>query len=474
MNIGIPVVAVFDIGKTNKKFLLFDRYYKVVYEQDVHFEELTDEDGHPCENLQALTAWIIQTLNDVLFDQHFHIKALNFSAYGASLVHLDKRGVPATPLYSYLKPYPEDLQNEFYNRYGHKETFSLQTASPPLGMLNSGLQLYWLKHRRPELYKKIKCSLHLPQYCSYLITNKSFSEMTSIGCHTALWDFKKKEYHTWVHQENLVKHFPPITLTETKLDIPLGKYKFFAGTGIHDSSAALLPYLMTMKESFLLLSTGTWSITFNPFNEEPLTTTELYKDCLSYISPEGRPVKASRLFLGNEHSHYERKIATYFAKDAQYHKSVTFNKGIVQKLLRENNMRKKFLPETMHVDGYMSFKKHKAVDLSLFASYEEAYHQLNIDLVAMQAMAIETAIGQTTVRKIYISGGFCENTIFIKLLASRFPDIETYITSMTKASALGAALVMHKYWNTERIGNLLELSLCAPEKDINIMQYELI
>ncbi len=474
MNTGIPVVAVFDIGKTNKKFLLFDRHYTVVYKKEIQFEALTDEDGDACENLYALTTWIIQTLNDLLFDTYFHIQALNFSAYGASLVHLDKRGMPAVPLYSYLKQFPEELLNSFYNQYGDKETIAIQTASPPVGMLNSGLQLYWLKHAKPELYKKVKCSLHLPQYCSYLITNKSFSELTSIGCHTALWDYRRKDYHAWVYHENLTKHFPPVTLTSNKLDIPLGKYKFSAGMGIHDRSAALLPYLITMKEPFLLLSTGTWSITFNPFNEEPLTASELNKDCLSFISPEGRPVKASRLFLGNEHNYYEKKIATYFSKESLYYKTVKFDKGIVQKLLQENNTRKKFLPETMQVDGYLSFTKRKAVDLSLFGSYEEAYHQLNIDLVTMQAMAIETAMGQMPIRKICVSGGFCNNSIFIKLLASRFPGIDLYTTAMNEASALGAALVMHKTWNSEEIGNLLELKICLPERDIAMMQYELI
>jgi hypothetical protein len=298
--------------------------------------------------------------------------------------------------------------------------------------------------------------------------------MTSIGCHTSLWNFKKKDYHTWVYQENLAKHFPPITLTESKLDIPLGKYKFFAGAGIHDNSAALLPCLSQMKELFLLLSTGAWSITFNPFNEEPLTAAELSKNCVSYISPLGRPVKASRLFLGNEHTHYEKKIARYFAKNASYYKSVKFDKILVQKLLGENNTRKKFLPETMHVDGYLSYNKHKAVDLSLFNSYEEAYHQLNIDLVTMQAMAIETALGSSVVRKICISGDFCDNLIFIKLLASRFPDMEIYTTSIENASALGAALVMHKSWNTEEIGKLFEVNLFMPDRDIAMMQYELV
>lgn len=473
MKTGIPVIAIFDIGKTNKKFLLFDRNYTIVYERNTCIEEVTDEDGDPCENLPALLSWIKQTLDDALFDSCYHIKALNFSAYGASLVHLDKRGSPVAPLYSYLKPFPESLLSQFYTTYGNREQFALATASPPLGMLNSGLQLYWLKHHKPETFKKIKCSLHLPQFCSYLITNRAGSEMTSIGSHTALWDFQKNTYHQWIYKENLSKLLPPIYPAHYKMDIPLGKYKFCAGIGIHDDSAAFIPYLITEKEPFLVLSTGTWNIAFNPFNEAPLTTQELNKDCLAYMSREGKPVKASRLFLGNEHDHHLKKIATYFSKNSEYHTTIKFDKMLVQKLLHENNKRKKFLPQTIELHKYFSFKKHKAVDLSLFTSYEEAYHQLNIDLVAMQAVAIEMVIGNLPIKKLFVTGGFRDNPLFIQLLASRFPDIKVYTASMREGSAFGAALCMHTCWNEAReIHN--ELHVCQPQRDIAMIQYEMI
>jgi len=42
------------------------------------------------------------------------------------------------------------------------------------------------------------------------------------------------------------------------------------GFGVHDSSAALIPYLKAQKNPFLLISTGTWSISINPFNKEKL------------------------------------------------------------------------------------------------------------------------------------------------------------------------------------------------------------
>src|SRR5678815_4816297 len=98
-----PVIAIFDVGKTNKKLFLFDEHYRIVYEKTLQFTETVDEDGDPCENLEALTAWGRDSLKELSEFADFDIKALNFSAYGASFVHIDGEGKPVTGLYNYLK-----------------------------------------------------------------------------------------------------------------------------------------------------------------------------------------------------------------------------------------------------------------------------------------------------------------------------------------------------------------------------------
>ena len=178
----LPVIAIFDIGKTNKKFLLFDKRYNVVFEKSIHINEITDEDGDPCEDIEALRLFFFNSLNEVLGKKEYALRAINYSAYGASFVYLDKKGNILAPLYNYLKKYPEKLQKKFYRTYGGKREFSYRTASPVLGNLNSGLQLYRMKYEKPEVFKNIFCTLHLPQYLSYLLTGKMVSDITSIGC----------------------------------------------------------------------------------------------------------------------------------------------------------------------------------------------------------------------------------------------------------------------------------------------------
>ena len=102
----IKTTAIFDIGKTNKKLFLFDEEANVVFEQSTVIPETVDEDGFACENIEELERWIRESLKSVLNNKKFLIEKLNFSAYGASLVHLNKEGKRITPLYNYLKPLP--------------------------------------------------------------------------------------------------------------------------------------------------------------------------------------------------------------------------------------------------------------------------------------------------------------------------------------------------------------------------------
>ncbi|MEJ0033872.1 MAG: hypothetical protein WDO15_27625 [Bacteroidota bacterium] len=137
-------------------------------------------------------------------------KPLIFQRMGASFVHLGDDGLPCAPLYNYLKAFPEDLKAQFYETYGGENDFAKTTASPVLGSLNSGMILYLLKYRKPEIFRKIRQSLHLPQYVSSLFTSAYCSDLTSIGCHTNLWDFQANSYHRWVLEEGIESKLAPV------------------------------------------------------------------------------------------------------------------------------------------------------------------------------------------------------------------------------------------------------------------------
>ena len=426
------VTAVFDIGKTNKKFFLFDENFKEVHKEYIHFDEIKDEDGFPTENLPALQKWLKEVFNSILEAKEFNIKAINFSTYGASFVHLDENGKPLTPLYNYIKPLDQNVVNDFFKKYGPREEFLKKTGCVDLSMLNSGIQLYWLKHTKPEVFKKIKYSLHLPQYLSYVFTGIPLSEYTSIGCHTALWDFEKKDYHDWVYTENLNKIFPPIVSTETSINMNYNGKRIKIGVGIHDSSAALLPYIRSIKKKFVLVSTGTWSIVFNPFAENPIASETDGQDTINYMRINGKPVKATRMFLGNEYKIQVAKLDKHFGVNDDYHRSVKFDYDTYFEIIKDFE--------------YM-FKWESISDPNMpdetrvpYQKYEHAYHQLMTELVLIQIKSIKKALGNNPIARIYIDGGFSNNDIYIKLLSHYFRDKKLSTTDASLGSALGAAI----------------------------------
>lgn len=433
----IPVIAVFDIGKTNKKVFLFDEYYQIVYEQSVCLPEMSDEEGFPCENITQLRRFILERLRELkeLSDrQAFSIVAINISSYGASLVYVDQQGDPVAPLYNYLKPFPEKLEEQFYASYGGRNKIALETASPCSGSLNSGLQLYRIKYESPRLFTSVAYALHLPQYLSSLITGLYYSDITSIGCHTHLWDYRKHDYHKWVYLEGLDKKLAPLFPSDRVIRVLLGQNKTMIGVGMHDSSAALIPYLSSFSEPFILISTGTWCISLNPFNQELLTLQELQQDCLYYISYNGIPVKASRLFSGYKHEQESKRIAGHFQVDPSLFHDMPYDISITTKLQTSTT-----------VDVAASSFSQTA--LSHFLNAQEAYHALMIEIVTEQYHSAGLLLQKGITRKIFVDGGFSKNEIFMNLLAMRFSGEEVYAASIAQATAMGAALAIHSHWN---------------------------
>ncbi|PWK27880.1 sugar (pentulose or hexulose) kinase [Arcicella aurantiaca] len=449
----IPVCAIFDIGKTNKKLFFFNENYEIVFEKSMQFTETQDEDGDPCEDVDLLKSWVTSSFKEVAELEQYEIKALNFSTYGASFVHLNSEGEVIAPLYNYLKPYSETLQKQFYDTYGGELRFAQQTASPVLGNLNSGMVLYRLKYEKPALYAQIHHSLHLPQFLHFLFTGKYFSDITSIGCHTNLWDFEKNQYHEWLEKEEILEKLAPI---DSKTQTITSNHALQVGTGLHDSSSALIPYLETFKEPFVLISTGTWCISLNPFNHIPLTTEELQYDCLAYMQYTGKPVKASRLFAGNEHEQQTKRLAPHFEKPNDYFKTVKYQVELIEKLQHENLNTGESLRGARRPPMQESLFGQR--DLSVFETYEEAYHQLILDIVSQQLLSTELVLHNAPVNKLFVDGGFGKNEIFMNLLAKAFPEMEVYAASVAQATSLGAALSIHQDWNTKALPqNLIEL-----------------
>ena len=430
-------ILIFDIGKTNKKVLLFDQNLKILVEEEIRFPEIIDDDGFPCEDIIKIENWIDGTLVKYLNHPEFNLAAVNFTTYGATLIYIDEKGKRLTPVYNYLKSIPENIVEPLYDNYGGVAEFSRCTASPALGMLNSGLQIWWLKKDKPDIFNKTKAVLHYPQYLSFRLAGKITSEHTSIGCHTAIWNFDTMKYHAWLKNEgiNLPEPGPVNTIYKGNIsDISVN-----TGIGIHDTSASLVPFLKSCNEEFVLISTGTWCISMNPFNHFPLTAEQLENDCLCNLSINQKPVKSSRVFLGNIHDKNVERLTRYFKVNRNQYEKVKIDESLIKKMLSHNTAHPEFFRKGVS-ENYIDAE----IDMALFEDFDTAYHRLMIDLTNLVIESLNFIIPENdAVHSLFISGGFAKNKFFTRLLATHFKNKKVYTSDINNTSSLGAALVVY-------------------------------
>ncbi len=256
-----------------------------------------------------------------------------------------------------------------------------------------------------------------------------------------MWDFDRMKYHSWLGKEGInLPH--PIPVSET-FPVAMQGSKLEAGVGIHDSSASLAPYILMASEPFILISTGTWCISMNPFNKEPLTAEQLKQDCLCFLGVHGKPVKSSRFFLGRIHDLNVELLEEHFFADEEAYKKVDPGPGIIRELWESGEEGQLFFRNGIPV-GLVEL----GVDCGRFGSFEDAYSRMMVDLSrqVVQAIGLVRAENDST-KHLYITGGFARNPIFRTILCLAFPDKQVYTSEVDNASSLGAALVMaDKIW----------------------------
>jgi len=175
----------------------------------------------------------------------------------------------------------------------------------------------------------------------------------------------------------------------------------------------------------------------NPFNSEPLTIDELRQDILCYLGIRQQPVKSSRVFLGRFHDIIVEKICRYFNVEYDDIKKIRLDYSIIKSLCNSSKNNVFFIKRNS-----IWFVNEEA-NIEEFKSITEAYHRLIIDLVEIVIATMHLVLPKDDqTEDIYITGGFANNKIFVKLLSDYLPEKEVYISEVENATALGAALLV--------------------------------
>jgi L-fuculokinase len=302
MNPTAPLIAVFDVGKTNAKLSVVDpelgreiwsvrRANQVV--QGSHGREL---------DVAAIEAWLMDSLRAA--PERERIAVIVPIAHGAAAVLVSHEGeVLAAP------DYEDGCFDEVAESYAEQRDSYSMTFSPNLPQgLNLGRQLFYLHTRHSELFQRVAHVLLYPQYWAWRLSGVMAAEVTSLGTHTDLWRPHERTYSSLARKQGWARMMPPQRSANDRLGRVRVSVAESTGLdascevacGIHDSNASYLRFLMDReREAFTVVSSGTWTIVMA--NRGDLRRLREDRDMLANVNAFGAPVATARYMGGREY-----------------------------------------------------------------------------------------------------------------------------------------------------------------------------
>ena len=294
-------VAVFDVGKTNVKLIVFDRDGKVVAERSQPNAPLPPDARWPYLRLDTERAWafLLASLKDV--GATTPIEAVSVAAHGAAGALVTEDSVAAPPVDYEFDGFAGVDADYDALRPPFDETFSPHLARG----LNLGRQIFFLERTCPADFARARAFLAYPQFWAWRLSGVAASEVTSLAAHADLWRPKEGKLSSLIDRAGWGRLFPPLRKAWDALG-PI-RPEVAAATGLpadvrvicgaHDSNASLVPYLASRSDPFTVVSTGTWVIIMAVGGA---ATLDPNADMIANVDVLGRPVPTARLMGGRE------------------------------------------------------------------------------------------------------------------------------------------------------------------------------
>lgn len=454
-------IAVFDIGKTNKKLLIYDRELNVL---DSAFSSIpTRREGDlELEDVEGIEAWFRERLRERA--RAYNIRVISVATHGATFVCVGDDGTPAVPVVSYTHEPGDGFHEEFYRVHGARDDLQRATATLELkALINPAQGLYFARRRFPEAFARVRTVLLYPQYFGFRLTGQTSADLTYAGCHTYLWDFRRSRWSSVVEKLGISGLMPsrigrpwevlgritPQLAAETGLD-PEVKVTL----GIHDSNASLLPHLAKRTEDFVLNSTGTWCVamhpTGRPTSEARFSKDEIGKAVFFNISAMGTAVKTSILMGGLEYDTYTTLLRNLngiaelpVAADDDYRTlAEARDTFILPGVVPGSGQYPASHARVREAGREIPLSEIEAGRIvpSVFRSPRAAVALLNLSLAVQTRTALER-VGLMDGVRLFTEGGFRNNADYNRLVTAFFPESGHSLTDVNEATAFGAAMV---------------------------------
>lgn len=296
-------IAVIDIGKTNAKLALVD--LSTLTEMAVVTRPNIVQPGPPYPHYDVDGHWAFLLDALATFHRDHGVDAISITTHGACAALLNATGALATPILDYEHTYPAEIVEAFD---AIKPDFA-ETGSPKLaGGLNIGAQLHWLFTTDPTLKGRTAQIVTYPQYWGYRLTGVTATDITSIGCHTDLWNPYEGTFSELLMQLDIADKIATVRRPSDILGPILPQIAEATGlapdtpvcVGIHDSNASLYPHVVSQDGPVSVVSTGTWVIVMS-MKAGGAVALDPTRDTLVNVNAHEQAVASARFMGGREY-----------------------------------------------------------------------------------------------------------------------------------------------------------------------------
>ncbi|MFZ6776058.1 FGGY-family carbohydrate kinase [Undibacterium sp. Ji83W] len=416
---------VLDIGKTNVKLSLLDAQANTLAEQRCP-NNIVQDGIYPHHDTDRIWSRMLHVFSE--FSRIAKVSAIIPVTHGATAALVNDKGL-VLPILDYESELPEQDNNQYQPlRPPYKQSYS---PDLPAG-LNLGRQLAWLQNSYPAEFAKASHILMYPQYWAWRLSGVAATEVSSLGCHTDLWNTHLQKYSSLVEKKGWGSLFPPMKKAWSRLATIRPTLAMETGLpadcqivcGIHDSNASLLRHLQHAgkAKNRTVLSTGTWTIAaVLGADQERL---DEHADMLANTNVLGEAVSCMR-FMGG------REFATLAGQ-----KPVTCAPYDINKLIAQNTFA---LPCFAESGGPFSGQLAR-ISGQAPENMQERYALATLYCVLMTDYCLEKLGSEGD---IIIEGSFTNNPYLAALLASLRPQQNIMLSNDTSGTTYGAWMLHH-------------------------------
>ena len=293
------LTAVVDVGKTHRRLLVLDADGCVQAESQGRNTTVRSYLGYDALDAAGCGDWLSQELV-ALGDLRRHLRRVVVTTHGAAIAAVAPHGL-AIPVPDYEWDGFDERAPDWLQ---HLDPFDA-SLSPVLPRgLNLGVQLDWLDRHVPG-FDRTGALMPYAQYWGWWLTGQMASEVSSLGCHSLLWNPVERRYSDWANRRGWAARFAPMRKAwdvlgsvRTELCEKLGLPRNVSvHVGAHDSNACLARYVRHWPR-MTLVSSGTWVVVMAPGGSpQPLRPT---LDQLGNVSVRGDCVPTARFMGGRE------------------------------------------------------------------------------------------------------------------------------------------------------------------------------